>query len=90
MVLCLAVAMPDALAGAVTETHSYLQAPDSEKVFDYQLAESIRKALGGKFDDLTVVISACMSGGFATEIGAKLMNQVGKWSVTTSRNQSKI
>lgn len=90
MVLCLAVAMPDALAGAVTETHSYLQAPDSEKVFDYQLAESIRKALGGKFDDLTVVISACMSGGFATEIGAKLMNQVGKWSVTTSRDQSKV
>lgn len=90
MVLGLGLAVPDALAEAVTETHSYLQAPDSEKVFDYQLAESIRKALSGKFDDLTVVISACLSGGFATEIGAKLKNEVGTWSVTTSRDQSKV
>lgn len=71
------------------EEHSYLQSADGKKIYDDELTAVLKQKLGGAYQNLQVVVSACHSGGFAGE-AAKGAGLLGNWSLATPRDKDHV
>jgi len=83
----ISIVSPGWAAVEVTKTHSFVESTDKEKVFDDWFTKLLKDKLDTTYQNLQIVVHACMSGGFAFEPKSGINPLAGNWSASTPRDQ---
>lgn len=61
---------------------------DANQIFDDEILKAIQKQLGGKYQNLQLVVSACYSGGFVDPVITKILGDA-NWSISAATTLEK-